>query len=324
MKIGEILTFKDIMNDNSLPPKPIIKDGILLDKTILAVIGPAKTKKTFLCMNFANAIASGGSFAGFEVSGTNKVMYLCAEGGYFPNRDRIKIIAKDLDEQMLESVIFPKYVNLTLNNPEDYSLLKDLISEHSPRVLIIDPFIRFHDVDENSSNCISGIFKLFRELIEMYSISIILVHHAGKDPSRGGRGSSVITGEYDSAIYLTKKTGYTKLAFDMRHVETPDNRYISFNSETFTFECTDSSSDPVFEYIENNGNVNQTELIKYWVQNDTYSQSHAYRMVKKSVSHGLVKSDDGYLYIEDDEKDTEGMNPLTDKEKEKEKQNNDK
>ena len=47
-------------------------------------------------------------------------------------------------------------------------------------------------------------------------------------------------------------------------------------------------------------------------------------MVKKSVSHGLVKSDDGYLYIEDDEKDTEGMNPLTDKEKEKEKQNNDK
>ena len=101
MKIGKILTFKDIMNDNSLPPKPIIKDGILLDKTILAVIGAAKTKKTYLCMNFANAIASGGSFAGFEASGTNKVMYLCAEGGYFPNRDRIKIIAKDLDEQML-------------------------------------------------------------------------------------------------------------------------------------------------------------------------------------------------------------------------------
>ena len=320
MKIGEILTFKDIMDDDSLPPKPIIKDGILLDKTILAVIGPAKTKKTFLCMNFAKAIASGGSFAGFEASGTNKVMYLCAEGGYFPNRDRIKIIAKDLDEQMLESVIFPQYVNLTLNNPEDYSLVKDLISEHSPSVLIIDPFIRFHDVDENTSNCISGIFKLFRELIEMYSISIILVHHAGKDPSRGGRGSSVITGEYDSAIYLIKKTDCTKMVFDMRHVETPDSRYISFNSETLTFECTDSSSDPVFEYIENNGNVNQTELIKYWVQNDTYSQSHAYRMVKKSVSHGLVKSDDGYLYIED----TEGMNPLTDKEKEKEKQNNDK
>ena len=146
MKIGEILTFKDIMNDDSLPPKPIIKDGILLDKTILAVIGPAKTKKTFLCMNFAKAIASGGSFAGFEASRTNKVMYLCAEGGYFPNRDRIKIIANDLDEQMLESVIFPQYVNLTLNNPEDYSLLNDLIRKHSPRVLIIDPFIRFHDV----------------------------------------------------------------------------------------------------------------------------------------------------------------------------------
>ena len=96
------------MNDNSLPPKPIIKDGILLDKTILAVIGPAKTKKTFLCMNFAKAIASGGSFAGFVVSGTNKVMYLCAEGGYSQNSDRIKIIAKVLYEQILQSVLFPQ------------------------------------------------------------------------------------------------------------------------------------------------------------------------------------------------------------------------
>ena len=306
MKIGEILTFKDIMNDNSLPPKPIIKDGILLDKTILAVIGAAKTKKTYLCMNFANAIASGGSFAEFEASGTNKVLYLCAEGGYFPNRDRIKIIAKDLDDEMLDSIIFPDYVNLTINNPEDYALLKDLIREHSPRVLIIDPFIRFHDVDENASNSISGIFKLFRELIEMYSISIILVHHAGKDPSRGGRGSSVITGEYDSAIYLTKKADCTKLVFDMRHVEAPDNRYISFNSETLIFETTDSSNNPVFEYIETNGNVNQTELIKYWVQSDTYSQSYAYKIVKKAVSDGLVKLDDGYLHIEDiDEEDTE-------------------
>jgi hypothetical protein len=73
-----------------------------------------------------------------------------------------------------------------------------------------------------------------------------------------------------------------------------------------TFETTDSSSDPVFEYIENNGNINQTELIKYWVQSDTYSQSHAYRIVNKAVSDGLVKLDDGYLHIEDNDKeDTE-------------------
>jgi hypothetical protein len=36
MILGKILTFKDIMNDDLLPPEAIIKDGILLDKTILA------------------------------------------------------------------------------------------------------------------------------------------------------------------------------------------------------------------------------------------------------------------------------------------------
>jgi hypothetical protein len=67
-------------------------------------------------MNFAKAIASNGSFAGFEAVGGNKVMYLCAEGGYYPNRERIKIIEKDLSDDMLESIIFPDYINPTINN----------------------------------------------------------------------------------------------------------------------------------------------------------------------------------------------------------------
>ena len=306
MYLGKILTFKDIMNDNSLPPEAIIKNGILLDKTILAVIGPAKTKKTYLCMNFAKAIASGGNFAGFEAAGESKVMYLCAEGGYFPNRDRIKTIAKDLSDEILESIIFPDYINLTVNNQPDYAILRGLLEEHRPRVLIMDPLIRFHDVDENASNCISGIFKLFRELIELYSISIIIIHHAGKDPSKGGRGSSVINGEYDSAIYLAKKGDHIKLAFDMRHVETPENRQISFDSDTMGFDSTETSIDPVLEYIESNGPISKTKLVKYWIQSDTYSQSHAYRKVEESLESNVVKVNDGMLYIEDsDEENTE-------------------
>ena len=41
-------TLKEILDDHSPMPEPIIKNGILLDKTMLVIVGPPKSKKTFL------------------------------------------------------------------------------------------------------------------------------------------------------------------------------------------------------------------------------------------------------------------------------------
>ena len=46
----DIITFYELVHDKSEPPEPIIDDGVLLDKTILIVIGEAKAKKSFLAM----------------------------------------------------------------------------------------------------------------------------------------------------------------------------------------------------------------------------------------------------------------------------------
>ena len=45
MKLGKILTFKDIIEDESLPPEAIIENGVLLDQSLLTIIAPAKSKK---------------------------------------------------------------------------------------------------------------------------------------------------------------------------------------------------------------------------------------------------------------------------------------
>ena len=61
---------KQILEDKTLPPEPIIDNGILLDKTMLFIVGPAKSKKTFLTQNFALSIAMGDDFAGFKIPKT--------------------------------------------------------------------------------------------------------------------------------------------------------------------------------------------------------------------------------------------------------------
>ena len=79
-------------------PEPIIKNGILLDKTKLVIVGPPKSKKTFLAQNLALAIAAGKSFANFEITEPKKVLYFLAEGGYYPNRDRLQKLGADFSE----------------------------------------------------------------------------------------------------------------------------------------------------------------------------------------------------------------------------------
>ena len=42
----------------------------------------------------------------------------------------------------------------------------DLLEKYKPKVLILDPFIRFHTSDENSSSKMSIIFAKIRQIIE--------------------------------------------------------------------------------------------------------------------------------------------------------------
>lgn len=302
MKMTKLMTFREIVEDTSEPPNPIIDNGILLEQTILAIIGPAKTGKTFLAMNIATAIASGKNFVGFNAIGSNRVLMLCSEGGYFPNRERIKKITNGIDPYILESIHFPEFISLSITNESDYNSLDVILEDISPKILIFDPLIRFHNEEENSSNAMSGVFKRFRELIEVHKISIILIHHSGKDVTKGARGSSVINGEYDSAIYMKPIAGNIQLSFDMRHVATPDSKIVRFNGNSMWFEEAGELLNPVVSFILEHGPITKTDLVKEFQGRGMYSQSHAYRIIDEALTADLVYQDeDKLLQIQDDD-----------------------
>jgi len=301
VKRADLMTFLDVVNDKSIPPAPIVGNGVLLDKTILQIVGEAKSKKTFLALNMTLAMASGKSFAGFSVEKPSRVLHLSAEGGYFPTRERIQTMAKDISEEALSNIYFSKYVNMSIDVDDDYRELQSWIEEAKPDVLILDPLIRFHSQDENSSTAMNVVFRRFRELIANYNLSIIIVHHTGKNTSLGGRGSSLIRGEYDSCITIKNLADNSKLSFDMRHVASPPPRGIKFNTESFWFEES-ASDDKVVEYLTDNGSISKSELVKQWVRSDTQCSSHAYRLIDRAIDKGNVREgDDGKLHLSNEE-----------------------
>jgi len=286
----KVMSFHEIVNDESEPPPPIIDDGVLLDRSLLLVVGQPKANKSFLALNMGVAIASGTDFAGFSVVDNHRVLFLSAEGGYYSNRERIKTITADIEEEDLQEIFFSTKVVPDLGNDSDDNIFKACIEEYKPKVLILDPFIRFHTADENSSSSMSNIFAKIRKLIDEHDIAVILVHHEGKNASKGGRGSSVIHAEYDSCITLEKKNSKHLFKFDMRHVETPEPKELIFNTDTFWFEDPYKSS-PIVDYISQNDLSLKKDIVSYLKTTLPCSPAQAYRIIDSAVSEGTIVKD---------------------------------
>jgi len=287
----KVMSFHDIVNDDSEPPPPIIDDGVLLDRSLLLIVGQPKANKSFLALNMGVAIASGTDFAGFTVVDKHRVLFLSAEGGYYSNRERIKTITADIDEADLHEIFFSTKVVPDLGNDADDTIFKECIEKYKPKVLILDPFIRFHTADENSSSSMSNIFAKIRKLIDGHDIAVILVHHEGKNASKGGRGSSVIHAEYDSCIKIRKqKNAKHKVEFDMRHVETPEPKELVFNTDTFWFEDPYKSS-PIVEYLKTNGSSSKNDIVSHVIAAQGCSQATAYRIVKRIIADDTIVAD---------------------------------
>src|SRR6516225_11927406 len=76
-----------------------------------------------------------------------------------------------------------------------------------PRLLILDTLARcFGAGDENSTGDM-GVFiaSLDRLRADFPQLTILIVHHSGKDDTKGARGSTALKGAADAVMHLTKK-----------------------------------------------------------------------------------------------------------------------
>lgn len=298
--IDKIYSLDYLLNDKSNPPPQLIGGGILLNRSLLLIAGAKKVRKTFLAYNFGVALATGKSFAGFEIKQQSNVFIFSAEGGYFPNRERIQTMCKDVEQEARQRLNICFDSRLKLENYTDIDKIVATIKEYQPEVLVIDPFVKFHGLEENSAKEMGHILDQLRILIEDYKLSIILVHHLGKDQTHGARGSSAILGEYDSCITLTKEGSenkhQNKIEFDLRHSISPDSRKLLFNSKTFWFEEEESE---IVKILRTYGTQDKKTLVDRCISSELYAhQSGAYKAIDREVANGKIGlSEEGKYYV---------------------------
>ena len=185
--------------------------------------GEPKCCKSFLALDLAVAVAAGvPCLRRFVVPDPGRVLLYAAEDAPAIVRRRLEGIAAaagvalpDLDIQVITAP------TLRLDLEADRRSLAQTVAELNPRLLILDPFVRLHRIDENASGEVAPLLAYLRELQRRYSLAIVVVHHAKKGASRarGGqalRGSSEFHAWGDSNLYLRRQGDDLTLTIEHR------------------------------------------------------------------------------------------------------------
>ncbi|MDZ4397976.1 AAA family ATPase [Hydrogenophaga sp.] len=172
-----------------------------------AFFGASGTGKSFLIIEGIAKLAEAGSFFGHGVPKAHRVVVLVLEGeaGF---RKRIKAweIAKGRPFPKGVKFIFDTF-NLLEN--DDLLALAEAVEIHGGcDVLVIDTLnAAAPGVDENSSRDASLILQSAKWLQASLGGLVLLVHHTGKDATKGMRGHSSIYAAMDAVIEVSRTAG---------------------------------------------------------------------------------------------------------------------
>jgi hypothetical protein len=188
-------------------PEPLVEE--LLDlNTLAALFGSSGSGKTFVAIGLSLSIAAGRTWHGRRVHG-GKVLYVAAEGAH-GLRDRTEAWKRHNGVRNVRDVAWlPTAVNLFT---DDWQSFAEVAAEFRPALIAFDTLSRcVVGADENSARDMGRIVDNLDRIRRATGACVLAVHHTGKNPDAGLRGSSVLAGALDTVLRLDGSDGYLTL-----------------------------------------------------------------------------------------------------------------
>lgn len=212
-------------NIEAITSKPSwLIDQLWTHQAVGVIGGSPKSGKTWLALEIAVSVASGTSCLGrFDVFSPGLVLIYAAEDSAAAVRTRIETLARlhhvDFDRLDVHIITVD---SLRLDRPEHQDRLESTLMLYKPALLILDPLVRIHAIDENVAGQVSMLLGYIRSLQRKTGAAIALVHHVRKNASPNGnagyslRGSGDLYAWLDSFLYLRIHQGQRILSAEHR------------------------------------------------------------------------------------------------------------
>lgn len=199
--------------------------------------GEPKSFKSYLALHLAVSVASGLPCLGrFPVAQPGRVVVFAGEDGLDELQYRLEGIARAAGTTLATLDLFVITAPVVrLDRPNHRKELDETIATLRPRLLVLDPLVRMHRIDENVSAEVAPLLAFLRDLERRYETSVLLVHHSRKGAAhaRGGqalRGSSELHAWGDSNLYLRAKG--TSLLLAIEHRSAPSSTGLALEAQT--------------------------------------------------------------------------------------------
>jgi KaiC/GvpD/RAD55 family RecA-like ATPase len=168
------------------------------------IYGESGSGKTFFITDLALSIAQGHQWRDHRTNKA-KVVYVCAEGfSGFLNRLRAYSEANSVDLSAIDFGIIADVPNLL--KLDHIQVAEQVEASGGADIIIIDTFAQVTPgANENGAEDMGKALSHCRELHEKTGAMVLLVHHAGKDASRGARGWSGIKAAADVEIEISRQ-----------------------------------------------------------------------------------------------------------------------
>jgi len=198
---------------DSIQDEPVrwLIDKVLPVGAFTALYGPPGSFKSFIALDIAEAIATGRTWMGNEVTEPGSVLYIAGEG-FGGVGARIKACKQHHQTEDGAPIYVIRHQLNLRSSVDDFNALM-LAVEHLVidtgidfKLIIIDTLARaFGGGDENSASDMMQFVVTCGHIQKIVQdAALMILHHSGKDSAKGMRGSSALLGAVDTELELIR------------------------------------------------------------------------------------------------------------------------
>lgn len=237
--------------------------GWLGSEAVSVVYGDSNCGKSFFGLDISAHVASGQPWMGHNVR-KGKVLYLACEGGvksYSPRIEAIRNAKSDLYGTGMAGHFLLLPTPVDLHGEKDVDAISAALPDLDFSLIVVDTLaMSMGGGSENDSADMGQYIQNIFALKAQYNCHVMIIHHSGKDKSKGSRGHSSLRAAVDTEIEV-KDEGSFRTATCKKQRDMENGKQVAFTLRGVDLGL-DDENDPITSCVVEHANVDLASLKK--------------------------------------------------------------
>lgn len=242
-------------------PVPWLVQHLLIDGSLITLLGPSGSLKSFIALDILASAATGSPYHGKRTN-HGATYYICTEGNV---ARRLKAWSIVRDASLSEAPLFISTSAIGLTDPLNAAAVAAEVQRLStdtgtkPRLVVIDTLARcFGAGDENSASDVGQfVANVDKHIRQFFGCAVLIVHHTGLADSGRARGSSALRAAVDTEL-VVERTDRMVTIRCTKQKDAPEFEPLGFEARVVELPWFDDDGEPETSLVLHPVEITQT------------------------------------------------------------------